>query len=544
MWKYIVYAVPIFLISGEIDKNIIKAQEPLFIIIDDFERDLVSNSSLLDCRDSCNENKKLIINLKANYLKDVEKNVSKEIMKDYLHQVETTNKLLTLKTKDQNLELLKKSFPNNLTLKNSYPNKETLQELIYEKGFLLDIRVKSADIEFRAIGSRKDDGYVVEPSLDLILEAEIYKFNRAKNIYESIANIEGKNIGISSTANIKALYSKNMFDSKYKSLPVDAIQLTEDLKNIFSENYKLALIELLKNIEMDDRFKSSTPLENIIGDTVKFKKLAKYGELKISSPLIFEIDDDKFAVGFVKNIVGDEVVGKIINRNNSDNNFQSVKVPYWQGYLLTGAINYGYSDIVNDGKKIAPLSVRVLTGGIVTNLGFIFNSKMLGDVWLRTLGSIGDQTADVNGYKNFESINFSYLYGYQIGLEYRYYPNISIIEKFIGGLYIDADLNLIGRFGDYDVRYFNQQDLRGESLKNYGDGKLSIFSHSLGLAFGLGSTISYNFGWFWKISYDFPVYQYSSLEQNGREINLDYMPTDKFGYGSTFRTSFGFDFNW
>lgn len=537
MRKYLLYITPIILIGGEIDQKIIKAQEPVFLLINEDNNSLYFSAPLLDCRDNCKETNQFNIYINYNFIREIEQNISKVIFKDYIHEIKNSGTILSSSKNNEIIALFKKSFPEKVTLKSSFLNKETLENLVYKRGYLLDIKIKNIKVEFRAINSRKDSGFNVEPLIDLTLQGDIYEFNSSKNSYELAFSLEGISQNISETANIKALYSLNMFDSKYKNSP-NVTEATQEIKNIFAEVYKNSLINLLQNIDKEDKFKVFIPISNIINGEVKFKKLAKYGEVRIASPLIFESNDEISAIGFVENI-SDEISGKVIKYSKKDAlNFDNVKIAYWEGYLFSIYTGYGMSEITHNDSKVAGITNRVISGGIVSNLGYIFNSRLFKDIWLRASATIGDQTADVNQYKNFSSVNFSYLYGYEFELEYRYYPKI--ISKFLGGFYLDGDLNIMGLFGDYDVKYYNQN----KNLKSYGDGQLSISSHSIGLAFGIGSTVSHNFGWFWKIGYDMPIYQQSSLEHSGREISLDYLSTSEFGYGGIFRTFVGIDFNW
>lgn len=584
MFKYLIPLLLIYisLWGDRVSDNIEKAQKVIFISFDNvgFEKSLLE-VPLYDCSNGCEEIRRWSIPLEPDYISKIKNEVESNSIGKRFDRVFSSDDNFVLKSRDNIFvekfkgppfpndtldfnnyrelvknyinssdyqkplkKLLLKSIQDRLTLKSSKPISEDLKLKLIKKSFLYYIYIDQLEGELRSVQSRKDGGFSLKTDIDLILKAVVYKYNPEESRFTIFSTFDGGSLNIDATDNIQELYSLNYFDSNYSTFPrrLDGeIEFKRELKNSFRE----ALSEILEKMERVNEFKSHSPVISVEKSVISFDQVGGRDNLRVNAPIYLQkIDPESgemksFAWGRVKvledkNSTTYDSKAQIIG-GRADDNITYTTLPYWSGYVWGVSGGVVSHDLNHKGSKVASVSSSQLSAKVSIDIGYLSNKEFLSNFLLNLSLFTESQTLSIDQLSSFDSLNFSYLYGYDIELEYRYFLK--------GPIYLSGVAGVTGRLSQYDVRYFNQVINEDGIHRAYGDGTLNIISHHLKLGGILGFAISPNLEIFGEVSYSLPVMESSSIERNGIEIYMDYIDEKEFGYSSALEMKFGLSFN-
>jgi hypothetical protein len=215
------------------------------------------------------------------------------------------------------------------------------------------------------------------------------------------------------------------------------------------------------------------------------------------------------------------------------------------GLSFGASLGYGGVDILKgDGSKIAttkPIDFKLTT---LFDLGYLYNSSSLSDLFAGFSLSIAKESLTFDGLNNFDTLKSNFLYGYELSLLYKYYPR-GLMPKFFYGIFFSFGTSLSGKWGGYDVEYYNRWvDSAGVENFEYGDGQLNLFTQYIDGDLGLHYSLSPNSELKLGLSYKYPVYSFSVINSDGKSIKMDYMDSSDFSFSKQMEWSLGYYLNW
>ena len=592
MWKKIVLialSTTLYLFSDVIENskeiNIEKAQKTTFITFDKVGSGIdLLEIPFMDCRYNCEEIEKwkipissvFITNTKENneyYLLEKEFDIinmsynnfqfeikdklyfekykgaqfSDEVISFDKYQIELEKHINHKDFQQPFKNIVLKSIEKRKTLKPSYPISNTLKMKLLKKNYLIAFYIENLEGEFRAIKSRKDDGFNLVTDVDLVLKAMVYRYEPKSEKLVFLRSFDGESLSIDATRNIKELYSINYFDSKYKHLPNRSDGM-EEFKIAFQNSFEEVYQNIIDQIDKLDLFRSFSPVLAVNNDFVKFNQISRKEFLRIDAPIYLQNIDKNGTVqnvawGKIKDIGNSDKNGsresqaKIIKSENSIADFSYTFIPYWSGMFWGVKSEFGSSKLLSKNSSVASISeIRVL-GDLAFDLGYIFNLKYLSEIWLNLSVYTGQENFSIENLDHVTNLELNYLFGLQTGLEYKYHLKQQI--------FLSLGLDIGAKFSKYEIGYFNS--LSDDYRPSYGDGTLNIASYYLELKGGGGYSITPDLEAYSNIAYTYQVLGNSYIEENGKVVNknaMDYIDSRDFKYGTGVRIALGIRFSY
>jgi hypothetical protein len=452
--------------------------------------------------------------------------------------------------------ILKTSLRSRITFDTDRAISEKLSQKLLSKSYLFAIHLDHIEGEFRAVKSRKDDGFKLNCDLDIVVKALLYKFDPKSGKMVLHSSFDGGSFNIGIAKNLQELYSLNYFDSNISNMPT-IIDGEREFKASFEIAFREALDEVLQKITEIEEFKTLSPVLAIKDNYLKFHQVSERDALRIDAPFYLQEfedlnkDGEVFAWGKVREVGNydgngtKESIAQLIGGDQNASNFDYIFVPFWNGIYFNLSTGLSFGDIgKGNGSKIASVQSIDLKATSSFDLGYIFNYYPFSDIIFNLSLFTSKEDLSFNGLNNFSSMNFSYLYGYESSLQYKYYPR-KVLHKYLYGLFLTGSFGVGGRFGEYDVRYYNEVETKPtnssqvQKYREYSDGSLNIFSHYLALEFGIGYSFSPSIEFVASFAYQYQIYQHSSIDKEGVEVYLDYMDTNNFQYSDRYQFLFG-----
>ncbi len=568
MFRYLILLsiFSLFLFGDRLSENIEKAQKIVFISFGDIgtEKSYIE-VPFMDCSKECDEVDRVKIPLESSYLSKIATDIEKEVLAgkfdfiytkgdklifqnieerffsppfvgdglDFYNYNELVNNYINSSDYQSAIRnILLKSLPMRLTIKSNRPLSKSLQERLLAKSYLIYLYIDTLDGEVRAIQSRKDGGFSLKIDIDLILKMAIFKYIPEKGILAPYGIFDGASLNIETTENLKALYALNYFDSQYQEIPKNS-EIRRAFFTKLRENFKEALSEIVDKIVDIDDFKIHSPVLRFIGrNRILYQQIGDDEFLRVNAPVYFQyLDQSGELVDFGWGRVEEP---KMKFDKNSSITYTKVKLiggkyPYrkvvytslsdWSGYLfgITGGVgSYG---ITHNGKKVASISSYPISLNLALDLGYLTNWTPLTNLLVNLSLFTESNSISLVGSNHIAQLGLNSLYGFDADIEYRYYLRGSLYVSGIGGI--------VGRYGEYDIVYFNQVE---DNPPVFGDGTLYITSYQLKAGGKLGWALSPNLELFGEFGYSLPIYEDSSIKKGSVKVDTSYFQEDKFGY--------------
>jgi len=183
--------------------------------------------------------------------------------------------------------ILSKSLFERLILKQTKPISQNLKLELLKKSYLIAFYVENLEGEFRAIKSRKDNGFNLITDVDLILKAIIYKYDPKTEKLVKFKTFSGESISIDITRNIKELYSINYFDSEYSYFPNRSDGI-EQFQIAFQKSFEEAYRKIVDQMDRLDLFQNFSPITAIQKEFVKFNQINRKEFLRVDAPIYLQ----------------------------------------------------------------------------------------------------------------------------------------------------------------------------------------------------------------------------------------------------------------
>jgi hypothetical protein len=574
-----IFSIPL-LSSQIVEESVIKSQKALFI---PFEEVGTSKSTVVapvyDCSRACEEINRWSIPLNSYYISEFKKSIERVELGNSFDLITKEGDIFLLtgngldfgekssnvpfSSRNQNFSamgveverytgtpqyqkplktLLQKSLFSRISLKTNLKPSSSFQNRVLSKSYFYFLHIDHIDSEFRVMRSRKDGGFSISTDIDLVLKMALYRYNPVAEKFVPFADIEGSSLSIGATNDLRELYSINYFDSNYTTFPT-RLDGEREFKSAFRKSFQKAFSQIKNQIDEIDEFKRVSPVVDINGTLLHFQNISRDDTIRVNSPIEFyDTDNNKSRIETLRGWGRVVSNGVLSDRNRTT--YGEVKVidnfgikpysytllPEYNGYRFgfKSAIEFG--GIEYDEVDIISSTSYFFAGGVELDLGYIFNSKFFSDLWLNFSLFTAYQSMEADNLSiPLSSIEQKYLYGYDLEFEYRYYL------KSYPPFYLNALLGFSDRSGQYGVEWFNEVN----GVRSYGNGDLQIDSANLQYGFGVGYSISHSFDLYLQYSRYNTVENISRIEVDKREVQLQQIDGDKFGYGSSSSISFG-----
>jgi hypothetical protein len=552
--------------DSTIVKSLAESQRAIFISLQGVGADQSAVSiPVYDCTNSCEKSKVWTIPLPRDILDDAKNSLENRVIKSRFDLVEQKGNELLLEVGDLEFSetaplqekiagedisldiyqrvvdnyinredfltplknILKESIPKRLSRR--VPNISTeLSERILDKSYVIVSYLRDIRGEFHLVGSRKDSGYKLALKLDISLQTILYKYSSELDRFQLFASLSGDSFEISETDSLGHLYGINYFDSKYQKVP-SQVDGTALFKEHIGNSFQNGLEDTLHKIIHLEQLKIRQPIEKRVGKKIFFQSGEKF---PIDTPINFQNSNGE-QIGWGK-IYGKErnssTYRATVLEDGDIKKYDFLTSAEWSGYLWGIGMEQYTSEFLYGGSKVATGTGTAIFGEVKGDLGYLLNEYYLSEVWVNFLLYRGDESVSSDGaVSRITDVKFEYLYGYQVGAEYRYYPYSTI--------YLTGGVDLGGKISKYKINFEN----RGLS----GDGYVQTISHYLQPKFGIGYSFSKDIELFLQAGFDLSLFSSSSLTNgSGRELDIDYLDGTQFEVEGTSHISFGVLFNW
>jgi hypothetical protein len=405
---------------------------------------------------------------------------------------------------------------------------------VLNRTYLLVPYLEKLEGEFYIIGSRKDGGYKLELKLNTILRVSLFKYDTARGFLH-FGDFVGESFEIDDSDTFSYVYGINYFDSEFQEIPKkrDGEELLkENVSKSFGKAYKNALLKIR---DLED-FKVFQQVEDIEGRVAYFTSSEN---IAIDTPLYF-YNNEKEYLGW----------GKIYDKDRNSSTYETKLLsadevapetfisPYdWSGYLFGIELRKYYSSVTYFGYDYFDIDGTTLALTGKADIANFLDWKIVSEFWITASLYTGFETVSGTAIGYLLDADFEYLYGYEIGLEYRYY--------LFSPLYFTAGGDFGSRYSKYKIFFFNQVYKNNLGGEHYGDGYLINISHYLRPKAGVGYSFSPNLELFGEVGYTLPMFQSNSIQNSGGyELNIGTISTSEFELKDYLSFSFGFLFHY
>jgi hypothetical protein len=546
---------PLFSNDSKLEDGLEESQKPIFISISAVGTIGDSLSiPIFECAESCEENGAWTIPIHRKTIRDSKEKAEREAFSNVFNKISQNGQTLSLKIGQAGfLEVVPKYYdlldtdidsdvyqqvvsnyinkdgfinPAKKILIDSLPHRlnqkvkvtPEIKERVMNKTYLIATYIDSINGKFHLNNSFLDNGYDIQLLLDVSLKTIIYKYSIESDMFLPFSEFESNSF--QRDTNIS---QDKYFESPYKARP--SRQIGETLvEDEFYKAFKSAYKELLKKLENIDEFKTRKPIIDITGTQLIFSKDKHF---RIDTPILLEVGNDE-VIGWGKVRSDNRIDVLQLDKMISRHDFLSPL--YWNGLSVGVGAEISQSKLEYEDTEFATLSTQTANLYLNGDLGYIFDSELLSEIWLSLSIGTGSGEMENSENANFDTFELTDTMNFSATLQYHLYFTSPFYLSFGGGL--------SGEYNEFEFKYSNTEE--SNTIENFAN--FSMNTYEANLLFGMGFDFTPNLGIYSEFKYAHPFMFINDLEDrdqsNGYPLQ-DRFDKDEFTNSSRINLSLG-----